>query len=217
MYGDTRCTNCGKRSKPPTRNYTSTFVNIFFLQLISKQMEEEERRLDMMMEQKRQKDIKAEEDKRKREEEENARYVREVQYQVKENELQRIIEAERKAEEARLINKAMIAMEREEAEKLEKKRKEQQKMREDLRMANEEIENFKRIKKEEERIADLRIKEFMRKKQEREEAREKELEGQKAAKEREIARLRGMQQKAQDQRALLDEMNAARIQEEVKL
>lgn len=55
----------------------------------------------------------------------------------------------------------------------------------------------------------------MRKKQEREDAREAEILAQNQAKEREIARLRGMQEKAQDQKAILDEMNAARIQEEV--
>lgn len=55
----------------------------------------------------------------------------------------------------------------------------------------------------------------MRKKAEREQAREEEQAAIRAAKEREIARLRSLQQKAQDQQALFDELNAQRIQEEV--
>lgn len=56
----------------------------------------------------------------------------------------------------------------------------------------------------------------MRKKAEREEAREAELNAINAAKEREIARLRATQEKAQDQQALLDELNALHAQEEVQ-
>lgn len=55
----------------------------------------------------------------------------------------------------------------------------------------------------------------MRQKAEREQAREEELKAIKEAKEREVARLRSLQEKAQDQQALFDEMNAQRIQEEV--
>lgn len=56
----------------------------------------------------------------------------------------------------------------------------------------------------------------MRKKAEREAAREAELAAERAAKEREIARLRAQQERAQDQQAALDELNALRIQEEVR-
>lgn len=56
----------------------------------------------------------------------------------------------------------------------------------------------------------------MRKKAEREQAREEEQVAIKAEKEREIARLRSLQEKAQDQQALFDELNAQRIQEEVE-
>lgn len=55
----------------------------------------------------------------------------------------------------------------------------------------------------------------MRKKLEREEAREEELKLQKLAKEREIARLKSVQQKSQDAQSIANEMNARRIQDEV--
>lgn len=61
----------------------------------------------------------------------------------------------------------------------------------------------------------MQVQEFMRKKAEREAVREAEYAAEKGAKEREIARLRAQQEKAQDQQAALDELNALRIQEEV--
>lgn len=61
----------------------------------------------------------------------------------------------------------------------------------------------------------LQVQEFMRKKAEREAIREAEMAAERRAKEREIARLREQQEKAQDQQAAIDEVNALRIQEEV--
>lgn len=55
----------------------------------------------------------------------------------------------------------------------------------------------------------------MRKKAEREQAREEELAAIRAAKEKEVARLRSLQEKAQDQQAARDELNALRVQAEV--
>lgn len=71
-------------------------------ELIKKQMEEEERRLDLMMEQNRQKSLLEAERKKTEEEEKNQRYVSEVTHQIKENDLQRLLEAERKEEEAKV-------------------------------------------------------------------------------------------------------------------
>lgn len=55
----------------------------------------------------------------------------------------------------------------------------------------------------------------MRQKAEREEIREKEMALSRAAKEKEIARLRTQQEKSKDIKAALDEMNALRSREEV--
>lgn len=55
----------------------------------------------------------------------------------------------------------------------------------------------------------------MKKKEEQEKAREEEAQALRLAKEREIARLRSLQEKAQDQKAALDELNALRAQEKV--
>nr|CAD7431450.1 unnamed protein product [Timema monikensis] len=60
------------------------------------------------------------------------------------------------------------------------------------------------------------VQEYMKQKAKREAAREEELKLQKMAKEREIARLRALQQRQQDLQAEMDELNAQRIQDEVE-
>lgn len=185
-------------------------------ELIHKELQEEDQRLDMMMEQVRQRAIKDEEERKHKKEKRNKRHVKEVSQQIYENEVQRLVEAERKEEESRNINKALIAMQREDAEKLKQKRLEQKQTRDELNQANAENEHYKLVQNEEQRIADLRVQEFMRNKAEREAIREAELAEAKAAKEREIARLRAQQETAQDQQAAVDELNALRIQEEVE-
>ncbi|XP_060536757.1 cilia- and flagella-associated protein 45-like isoform X2 [Cylas formicarius] len=182
--------------------------------VIERRLKEEETRLEAMMEQQRQKSIEAEEKKREEEEKKKEAYVVEVTRQMKENELERMLEAERIEEESRMLNKALIELQKDDEEKLRVKREEQLRTREELRRTNEEAEKYRNLKAEEQRIADLRVQEFMRQKAQREEAREKEQSLLRAAKEREIARLRAMQEKSRDIQAALDEMHALRTQEE---
>ncbi|KAF7273556.1 cilia- and flagella-associated protein 45-like [Rhynchophorus ferrugineus] len=182
--------------------------------LIERQLKEEEQRLDAMMEQQRQKKISQEEHKLEDEKNRKQRYVTEVMQQIKENELERLLEAERVEEESRMLNKALIELQKEEERKLQERRNVQMRMRDEFRKANMEAEHYRRVKDEEQRVADLRVQEFMRQKAEREEAREKEQKLLKEAKEKEIARLRAMQEKSQDLQAALDELNALRSQEE---
>lgn len=85
------------------------------------------------------------------------RFITQVQNQIQENEMKRLIEAEKIEEESKQIIKANIAMQRDEAALLVKKADEQKQMRADLRRANEEMDYYKRIRSEEERIADLRV------------------------------------------------------------
>lgn len=83
--------------------------------------------------------------------------MNEVQNQIQENEIKRMLEAEKIEEESRQLQKANIALQREEAAKLAKKLEQKKQMREDLRKANEEMEQYKKVREEEERIADLRV------------------------------------------------------------
>lgn len=77
--------------------------------------------------------------------------------QIHEREIEKLIEGERLEEEARLQNRAIIQMQRDEEVKRQKLQKKQEKMRLDLHLANEEILKYKQIEKEENRIADLRV------------------------------------------------------------
>lgn len=78
-------------------------------ELIEKEIDEEEQRLDMMMEQKRQVGVASDERKRHAMEVKNQKHVKEVMQQIKENEMQRLIEAERKEEESRNINRYRVS------------------------------------------------------------------------------------------------------------
>ncbi|XP_066262310.1 cilia- and flagella-associated protein 45-like [Euwallacea similis] len=182
--------------------------------LVEKQLKEEEKRLDEMMEQQRQLKIKRAEKKREDEERKKQDFVKGILQQIKENELDRLLEGERIEEESRMLNKALIELQKQEEANLKEKLEIQQKMREEFKKFNAEAERYKNIRAEEERIADLRVKEFMRQKTERENALEVEKAMIKAAKEKEIARLREMQEKSQDLQAAMDEMNVMRAQEE---
>ncbi|RZC35120.1 Trichoplein domain containing protein [Asbolus verrucosus] len=185
-------------------------------ELIEKQLQEENRRLDMMMEQQRQKEMQAEQKRKEEEEMKKQIYTTALSDQMRMNEIERMIEAEKIEEESRMINKAFLAIQKEEQEKLKEKKEMQQKIRDELKKANTELERYKLIQKEEQRIADLRIQKFMQQKLEREMEREQELALARAAKEQEIIRMRNMQQRTLDLRAAMDEMNALRIQEEVE-
>ncbi|KAJ8936537.1 hypothetical protein NQ314_012277 [Rhamnusium bicolor] len=201
--------------------------------LIEKQLLEENKRLDMMMEQQRQKLIEIEEKKREIDKKKIQRYVSEVKQQIKENEMEQLMAAEKVEEESRMLNKALIELQKEEEQKDRAKKELQHKMRAEFKQANAEAQHYRNVKEEEQRIADLRVRlnnifcvqieyslvfvkiqQFMKAKAEREEARERELALAKAAKEEEIARLRAEQEKSQDQQAAMDEMNALRTQEE---
>lgn len=77
--------------------------------------------------------------------------------QIKERELQRLLEAERKEEESKMINRALIAVQKDEEEKRRKKDEENLKMREELHKSNMELERYRMLQKEEERIANMRV------------------------------------------------------------
>ncbi|XP_017780721.1 PREDICTED: cilia- and flagella-associated protein 45-like [Nicrophorus vespilloides] len=184
--------------------------------LIKREIEEEENRLDMMMEQERQRGLLEEQKKRDKEAERTQTFVTQIQQQIKEIEIQNLIEAEHKEEEARNINLALVAMQQEERDRQRQKMENRLKIRADMKQANDDMENYRALQREEERLADARLKEFMKQKHDREAAIEAEIKANKAAKEREIARLTATQAKAADLQALRDEMNAYRVHEETE-
>lgn len=85
------------------------------------------------------------------------RYTTEIKQQIKENELERMMEAERIEEESKMLNKALIQVQKEEQQKELAKKELQAQMREEFKKANIEVENYKLLKQEEQRIADMRV------------------------------------------------------------
>lgn len=81
-------------------------------QLIEKQLEEENRRLDMMMEQNRQQELEAEKKRKHEEALKKQEYTKCLSDQMRLNEIDRMIQAERVEEESKMINKAHLVMQK---------------------------------------------------------------------------------------------------------
>ncbi|XP_063237112.1 cilia- and flagella-associated protein 45-like [Bacillus rossius redtenbacheri] len=184
--------------------------------LIRDELEREERRLDDMMEQERQRALREQRGRGESDEQRRKLYVQNILEQINEHELERLQQADRIREEAWLANKAQGLMMQQELEEQARKAEQQRKVREELRQINEQLQHFRQLEEEEERIEELKVQQYMRQKAEREAAREEELKLQRLAREREIGRLRMLQQRQQDLQAEMDNVNAQRIQDEVE-
>ncbi|KAK6641169.1 hypothetical protein RUM44_012878 [Polyplax serrata] len=182
--------------------------------LIQRELKEEEKRVEQMMGDERARQLMEEKKKMEEERARKARYVMELNEQMEEIEARRLLNAELQLEERRKTNEAMFAVMLEELESIRKKEEEKQKTRDFLNLSNEQIKKAKALEKEEERLADLKIQEYMRLKAEREEKLEREKEAEKKKKELEYARQRALQEAASDLQSMQDEMNAVRRQEE---
>ncbi|XP_046385400.1 cilia- and flagella-associated protein 45-like isoform X2 [Ischnura elegans] len=184
--------------------------------LTKKELEKEERRLEEMMEQERLKLIASEERKKEEDRIRKSKYVEHIKQQIHENETQQAILAQQLEQESKLIQQGMIQSNFEALENMKKKAADQAAMRAELHAINEQILQLKKIEKEESIIADLKVQEYMRQKAEREAEREAEIQRMKQAKEKEIARLRALQERQQDLQSQKDELKSKRIQEEVE-
>ncbi|KAL6260197.1 hypothetical protein P5V15_007732 [Pogonomyrmex californicus] len=184
--------------------------------LIEKELLEEEKRLNEMMEDERRWAIKEESRKEQEETAKRLQFAKILKEQIVENEEQRILEFERKQEESRLINLNNIAWQQDEIEKLRDKEAENAKVRQELAEGNEQLKHFKAMEQEENRIIDLRIQNYHRLKEEREAKKAEEQKLEKLKREREKARVAMRTVQAYELQAQIDEINAARIQEEVE-
>ncbi|XP_046814578.1 cilia- and flagella-associated protein 45-like isoform X1 [Vespa crabro] len=184
--------------------------------LIKQELAEEEKRLNDMMENERRWAI--EEDLKKEEEEISRKQIfsKILKDQITENEEQRILEFERKQEESQLINMNNITWQLAEIEKLRHKEAESAKIRRDLAEVNEQLKHFKVMEQEENRIIDLRIKQYKKYKEERETQLDEKQRLENLYKEQEKERLAVQAKHTQDLQAQIDAINADRIQEEVE-
>ncbi|XP_075210532.1 cilia- and flagella-associated protein 45-like [Lycorma delicatula] len=184
--------------------------------LIQRELDEEEKRLEMMMEEERLRAVREQEKKKETEAMKKKMFTKALLEQIKDNEIQKEMHAETIEEEARLANEAAMQIQLDELNAFKEKQKEQARLRHEMNLINEQLRQIAATEREENRLADLKVQEFMRNKAELEKQREEEANQLRIAKEKELARLRSMQERAADVQAQKDEITAQRIQDDVE-
>ncbi|XP_052056297.1 cilia- and flagella-associated protein 45 [Apodemus sylvaticus] len=182
-------------------------------QQIQKELDEEEKRLDHMMELDRQESLKRQEDREKKRREERVRGKRHILEQMKKNEEERSLQAEHREQEKEQMLAYLERLQEEDLQDLERRHQEKLKMQAEIKRINDENQRQKAEMLAQERLADQMVMEFTKKKMAREAEYEAEQEKIRKEKEKEIARLRALQEKAQDYRAEQDALRAKRNQE----
>ncbi|XP_066541257.1 cilia- and flagella-associated protein 45 [Hoplias malabaricus] len=182
-------------------------------QQILKELQEEERRLDAMMEVDRRRALEIQEQIDQLHKQQRIQGKMCILKQIDERLEKRMLEDEVKEQEGQHMLENLEKMQMEELEALERKKVEQKRLLQEIQKINEENLVAKEHRKEEERLADLHAMEFSRKKLEREAEYEAEQRRIKREKEKEVARLRALQERDRDYKAEQDELRARRNQE----
>ncbi|KAL0861265.1 hypothetical protein ABMA27_008826 [Loxostege sticticalis] len=185
-------------------------------ELIKKELDEEERRLDAIMEENRQAAVHRAETEEERRHHLRLQNLAALKEQIKAHETAKIMEAERIEEESIRVNQANIAMQIDEAQKLKEKHGRAAKLKEILDQGNAELLYYKQLQNEEERIMDLRIANFLKKKQAREAKAKAEAEAVKAAKQKGIDHIAKAQKAEQELKEELERIRNLKIQEDVE-
>ncbi|XP_049701835.1 cilia- and flagella-associated protein 45 [Helicoverpa armigera] len=185
-------------------------------ELIKKELDEEQRRLDAIMEENRTRAVTRGEEEEERRQRLRLQNLAALKEQIQAHETAKIMEAERIEEESIRVNQANIAMQIDEAQKLKEKHQRQHKLKEMLDQGNAELLYYKQLQNEEERIMDLRIANFLRQKQERESKNREEAEAVKAAKQKGIDHISKAQKAEQELKEELERIRNLKIQEDVE-
>jgi len=180
---------------------------------ISRELREENLRLEKMMMEERERSIKLEDVSREKARLIKSKHGLEIQNQLKEREMVKIMEAERIEEEAKAMAKAQIAITIDMMEKEKERRQKVLEIRSELQKANELNTYFKRLQFEEQRIADLKVQEYMRQKTERDQQMALEKRLAREQKEREQDRMLQLQQKLLNSKIEHNNMEVRRAQE----
>ncbi|XP_033214217.1 cilia- and flagella-associated protein 45-like [Belonocnema kinseyi] len=185
-------------------------------EIVKQELLKESQHFDDMMENERRLSIKEEAEKEKAKALQRQKFAEALKKQIFENEQNKLMETWKKQEESRLINLNEIAWQNDEILRLKSQQTKTVQVRKSLSEINNQLKHFKYIEREENRIMDMRVQEFQREKYERDD---------KIAEERKLKRLKKEQQKENAalkvQSALrikvqTDEVNAARIQEDIE-
>ncbi|XP_034825966.1 cilia- and flagella-associated protein 45-like [Maniola hyperantus] len=184
--------------------------------LIKKELDDEEKRLDAIMEENRQAAVRRAEEEEERRHQLRLQNLSALKEQIKAHDTAKIMEAERIEEESIRVNQANIAVQIDEAHKLKEKHGRQAKLKEMLDQGNAELLYYKQIQNEEERIMDLRISNFLKQKQEREARNRAEAEAIKVAKQKGIDHIAKAQKAEQELKEELERIRNLKIQEDVE-
>lgn len=184
-----------------------------FQQRIADDLLAEEKRIDLAMEVERVRTLKLMEEREASRAEEQRLGASVIITQIQEREQERIRQQEQREQEAQAMLARVKELELREEEERQAKVVAGRKLLEQVMDANHAQARAKLLKKQEEIDEDLRIQAYIRSKEARDAENEAELTRIRNEKEKEIARLRAMQERAQDRQAAIDELRAKRYQE----
>ncbi|KAM6234352.1 cilia- and flagella-associated protein 45 [Porphyrio hochstetteri] len=181
--------------------------------LITRELEEEERRLDTMMEVERKKANERQEELERRRKEEMIRGRQEIVKQMEQNAEARAVRAAHQDQEAQEMLEHLEKLRLEDLKDLERRKEQQKKIQAEIKRVNDENQRHREEQREQERREDEQALEFQRQKMEREAKLEAEQERIRLEKEKEMAHLRAVQERARDLQAEKDALRAKRSQE----
>jgi len=180
---------------------------------VQAEKEEEERQLDSMMEIERLKALRMYEEREKERVESQRSGAKVIIEQIKDRQAQRMREEEQRDQERAFVLKQIEALKAEEIEQQTQKKMAAERLMQEVNKTNSAAMKIKEDKMLAEKLEEQKIIEY----QENKELRERELEEEKTRiaveKERETAKLRAMQEKAQDKAAEMDALRAKRAME----
>ncbi|XP_002738957.1 cilia- and flagella-associated protein 45-like [Saccoglossus kowalevskii] len=183
---------------------------------VKEEMTDEEKRLDLMMEVDRQNALKLQEEIESQRKEERLAGKHVILTQIAEREEERLLDQEKKDQEAHQMLKYLEKLQIEDLKALERKHEQQLESQKEIMRANIESEKTREVRKEQQKLEEQKVVEYMKQKAEREAAFEAEQERKRIEKEKEVARLRAMQERAKDYQAEKDMLRAKRNQEQLE-
>lgn len=185
-------------------------------QELSKEIKNEELKLEKMMLEEAERALKEEDKRRHSLKQEMMKHSEELRKQLEHKELIRLKEAERIEEESKKMQKAIAAIKYDEKEKALIQYERKKKIQSELQQAKELSSYFKNLEFEEERRDELKVSEYMRQKREREAQKLLEQKIAKEARDRDHERLLQMQQKILDTKSHREAIVLRRGQEQVE-
>eukprot|EP00912_Choanoflagellata_sp_UC4_P000755 UC4_evm1s473 len=184
--------------------------------VIAQELKEEESRLDQMMEIDRVKALDMYSTREEAAHRQRLEGAEEIKHQIKQREQQRLIDEELKDQETQAMLQYLEQLQEEDMIAMQKKREAAAKVMEEVAAVNAEALKIKERELEQLKLEDLKLVEYQKNKAAREEAEKERLEAIAREKELETARLRALQEQANDQIAEKHAIAARRQQDEAE-